>query len=66
MIAQKQKEIESKKRKLIDSETQQKEKTKEKYYFEKKLLKTLPKCIELNLIAKEFKKNISMSVKMML
>lgn len=33
MIAQKQKEIESKKRKLIDSETQQKEKTKEKYYF---------------------------------
>lgn len=51
---------------MIDSETQQKEKTKEKYYFERKLLKTLPKCIELNLIAKEFKKNVSMSVKMML
>lgn len=30
------------------------------------MLKTLPKCIELNLIAKEFKRNISMSVKMML
>ena len=29
-------------------------------------MKTLPKCIELNLIAKEFKKNVSMSVKMML
>jgi hypothetical protein len=51
---------------MKDSETQQQEKTKEKYYFERKLLKTLPKCIELNLIAKEFKKNVSMSVKMML
>ena len=30
------------------------------------MLKTLPKCIELNLIAKEFKKNVMMSVKMML
>jgi hypothetical protein len=29
-------------------------------------MKTLPKVIELNLIAKEFKRNISMSVKMML
>ena len=29
-------------------------------------MKTLPKCIELNLIAKEFKRNISMSVKMLL
>jgi len=66
MIQSKQKEIESRKQKMIDSQTQQKEKTKEKYYFERKLLKTLPKCIELNLIAKEFKKNISMSVKMML
>jgi hypothetical protein len=28
------------------------ENNKEKYYFERKLLKTLPKCIELNLIAK--------------
>lgn len=26
----------------------------------------MPKCIELNLIAKEFKRNISMSVKMLL
>jgi hypothetical protein len=26
----------------------------------------LPKCIELNLIAKEFKKNLSLAVKMML
>jgi kinesin family protein 13 len=39
---------------------------KEKYYFENKLMKTLPKVIELNLIAKEFKRNISMAVKMML
>lgn len=30
------------------------------------MLKTLPQCIELNLIAKEFKRNISMSVKMLL
>jgi len=37
---------------MKDSESQQKEKTKEKYYLERKLLKTLPKCIELNLIAK--------------
>ena len=66
MIAQKQKEIESKKRNLKDNENQQKEKTKEKYFFERKLLKTLPKCIQLNLIAKQFKKNVSMSVKMML
>lgn len=51
---------------MKDNETQQHEKTKEKYYFERKLLKTLPKCIEINLIAKEFKKNVSMSVKMML
>lgn len=29
-------------------------------------MKTLPKVIELNLIAKEFKRNISMTVKMML
>lgn len=37
---------------MLDSENQQKERTKEKYYYERKLLKTLPKCIELNLIAK--------------
>ena len=59
-------EIEKDKKKIQDRETQQKERIKEKYYFEKKLLKTLPKCIELNLIAKEFKRNISMSVKMLL
>lgn len=29
-------------------------------------MKTLPKVIELNLIAKEFKRNISLSAKMML
>lgn len=51
---------------MNDSLSQQKEKSKEKYNFERSLLKTLPKCIELNLIAKEFKKNVSMSVKMML
>lgn len=43
-----------------------KENNRDKYHFEKKLLKTLPKCIELNLIAKEFKKNVMMSVKMIL
>ena len=54
------------KKNLQARESQQKERIKEKYYFEKKLLKTLPKCIELNLIAKEFKRNITMSVKMLL
>ena len=66
MILQKQKEIEKNKRKIKDSENQQQEHSKQKYYYERKLLKTLPKCIELNLIAKEFKKNVSMSVKMMM
>jgi hypothetical protein len=51
---------------MKDSETQRTEKSKEKFTFERSLLKALPKCIELNLIAKEFKKNVAMSVKMML
>lgn len=59
-------EIEKKKEKLRDNEFKVKENNKQKYYFERKLLKTLPKCIEINLIAKEFKKNVAMSVKMML
>ena len=33
MILQKQKEIENNKRRMKDSETQQKEQTKQKYYF---------------------------------
>lgn len=37
---------------MRDFETKNVENNKEKYYFERKLLKTLPKCIELNLIAK--------------
>lgn len=61
-----QEEIQKKKEKLRDNEFKFKENNKEKYYFERKLLKTLPKCIEINLIAKEFKKNISMNVKMLL
>lgn len=59
-------EIEKKKERLLEGNFETREQHKEKYYFERKLLKTLPKCIELNLIAKEFKKHIIMSVKMML
>ena len=59
-------EIEKKKERLRQGDFKVKEQNKEKYYFERKLLKTLPKCIELNLIAKEFKKNVTMSVKMLL
>lgn len=61
-----EKEIENEKKRIKDEENQRKNKVKEKYYFENKLMKTLPKVIELNLIAKEFKRNISMAVKMML
>ena len=39
---------------------------KEAHFFERKLLKALPKCIELNLIAKEFHKNVALAVKMVL
>lgn len=59
-------EIEKDKKKIKESQDLKTERIKEKYYFEKKLLKTLPQCIELNLIAKEFKRNINMSVKMLM
>ena len=59
-------QIEKKKERLREGDFKVKEQNKQKYYFERKLLKTLPKCIELNLIAKEFKKNVMMSVKMLL
>lgn len=39
---------------------------KEKYLFEKKMLKVLPICNEINLIAKEFRRNITMVVKMLM
>lgn len=34
-----------------------------KYFSEKKLLSVVPNCSEINLIAKEFKRNIAMAVK---
>lgn len=36
---------------------------KQKYFSEKKLLSVVPNCSEINLIAKEFKRNITMAVK---
>ena len=45
-------EIEKKKRTMRDFEFQTKKSHKETHLFERKLLKALPKCIELNLIAK--------------
>lgn len=59
-------EIEKDKKKMKEKESQKSERTKEKFYFEKKLLKALPKCIEINLIAKEFKRNISIFAKMLM
>ena len=45
-------EIEKKKERLREADFNIKDRNKDKYHFERKLLKTLPKCIELNLIAK--------------
>ena len=59
-------QIEKKKERLREGDFKTNQANREKYNFERKLLKTLPKCIELNLIAKQFKKNLQMSVKMML
>jgi len=61
-----QRELErEKQRKLLwDEESLKKYKIKEKHYLELKLTKYLPKVLEVNLIAKELKRNVSLSVKL--
>jgi kinesin family protein 13 len=59
-------DIEKERQKIKDAEQAQKSKMNEKNYFEHKLTKYIPKVIEVNLIAKEFKRNVSMAVKLFL
>lgn len=57
-------EKEEKKKKIQDDETRIKQRFKEKHHLENKLTKILPKILEVNLIAKELKRNISMVAKL--
>jgi kinesin family protein 13 len=45
---------------LEDEETMKKYRIKEKNFIETKLSKYLPKVLEVNLIAKELKRNVSL------
>lgn len=47
-----------------DEETMKKYRIKEKNFIENKLQKYLPKVLEVNLIAKELKRNVSLEAKL--
>lgn len=57
-------EREREKKKIQEDENQKKNKIKEKNFLEHKLSKYLPKILEVNLIAKELKRNITMNPKL--
>jgi kinesin family protein 13 len=49
---------------IEDEETMKKYRIKEKNFIENKLSKYLPKVLEVNLIAKELKRNVSLQAKL--
>lgn len=57
-------ERELKKKEIQKEETLKRFKLKEKHYLEQKLSKYLPKLMEINMIAKELKRNIQFSPKL--
>ena len=61
---QKALERERQKKLLEDEETMKKYRIKEKNFIENKLAKYLPKVLEVNLIAKELKRNVQLQAKL--
>jgi kinesin family member 13 len=62
--AKKELERELKKKELQSEETLKRFKQKERHYLEQKLSKYLPKVMEINMIAKELKRNVHFAPKL--